>query len=156
MYRPKNTPDPVVAPKCEQCHRSKVLTSDPDERWQCVRWTCRSQQKPVTSQLEHDMHKLKSAFVLLGAVEELRQTGQRTLENLAGDVATATNANELLMHLERGAENIVHAIAPVSDALRAFVVLPEQKRESSCAALEMTQCERCGVWMVGACKCGAL
>lgn len=156
MYRPKNTPDPIVAPTCEHCHRSKVLTSDPDERWQCARWTCRNQSKPnATHRVRADVQKMRSVFVLLGAVEELRQTGQRALENLADDVATARDADELLAHLERGAENVVHAIEPVSDALRAFVVSP-QSAAADPAEVEMIECARCGVWVVGSCKCGAL
>lgn len=151
---PNNHNAKIPAPLCTTCGRSKVLTSDPVERWQCPRWTCaraRSGPPDVTK----DAHKLRAAVVLLGAVEELRQVGQRALEELASD-QVMNNPQGILEALERGAENVVHAVAPVTDAINYWqrgappAQAPQAPHEE---ALTLEQCARCGVWAAGACAC---
>lgn len=146
---PKTTPAPLCA-----CGRSKVLTSDPLERWQCPRWTC-TRQRSGRPDVTKDAHKLRAAVVLLGAVEELRQVGQRALEELASDGAM-NNPEAILSALEVGAENIAHAVAPVSDAInywRRGAPPQPTPQASSEDALTLEQCARCGVWVSGACAC---
>jgi hypothetical protein len=93
--------------------------------------------------------------VLLGAVEELRQVGQRALEELASD-QVMNNPQGILDALERGAENVVHAVAPVTDAITYWqrgappAQAPQAPHEE---ALTLEQCARCGVWAAGSCAC---
>lgn len=143
--------------------------------WRCSRWSCRPRPDPE-AQRRQDVSRIQAGIALVGALDGLRRTAADALEAISSE-GQRGDVRAVVEGLERGVERVVHASAPVHDALRPWagprassdrcpVCHAPSAALLGCAAcgkpsqadktaIELAACPRCGVFTSTPCDARA-
>lgn len=163
--KPATCPDEgcrLGRPTCPICGR-RMAPIDPS--WSSFRctaplWAC-SSAGPSPGRVARDASKIRAGLELIGALDDLRKVATTAVSELAGDPA-AGDPRLLLDRLERGIERVVHASAPVQDAIAAWRRDPSSGAPAPSSgapapssgdppAIRLTRCGRCAVYTASPC-----
>ena len=170
--KPATCPDEgcrLGRPTCPICGR-RMAPIDPS--WSSFRctaplWACLN-AGPSHGRVARDASKIRAGLELIGALDDLRKVASVAVSELAGDPG-AGDPRVLVERLERGIERVVHASAPVQDAIAAWRRDPSSaprdpssaprdpssgdptRTPASAPAIRLTRCGRCGVYTASPC-----